>query len=114
MPVTYLNLALNDLVTGTTAGTVDTIYANTNGVAQINSAACVNNSGSSVLLSVYILASGVAATSVDPIWKQTIAAGETATLDGLVGQQVPNGGSIRAFAGTTNVLRITISGIEIV
>jgi hypothetical protein len=112
--VTYKNLALNDQITGTAAASVDDVYTQSSGVSQINSASVYNSSASSVTIFVYILASGVAATSVDPVCRKTIAAGASEPLDVLIGHIVPNAGTVKAYAGTTNVLRLTISGVEVV
>lgn len=114
MAVSYKSFDLNDLIAGTSNAAVDTLLTSSSGVAQINTATVYNNSGSSVKLSVYILASGVAASSVDPLWTQDIPATSSAILTGLIGHVVPNLGTLAAFAGTTNVLRVTVSGIEIV
>ncbi len=113
MAVTYKSLALNDLIAGTSSAGVDTLFTASSGVAQINTMTAYNNSGSSVRLSVYILGSGVTAASVDPIWAQDIAATSSAVIN-VIGHLVPNGGSLAAFAGTTNVIRVSVSGIEIV
>lgn len=113
MPVKYKNLSINDLIVATTAAAPDDCYINTNGVAQINSSTATNNSVSSVEVFIYVLPSGVTAASVDPAWRQVIPANSTVSLDGLIGKIVPNLGAIRAYAGTTNVIRLNIDGIEI-
>lgn len=113
MAVTYKSLDLNDQITATTT-TVDTLFTSSSGVTQINTATAYNNSGSSVTLFCYILAAGVAASTVDPIWRLDIPANSSAILTGLIGHVVPNLGSLGAYAGTTNVIRVSISGIEIV
>lgn len=113
MGVTVKSLALNDQIAGTSAAATDTLYT-APAVAQIDQATAYNAHTSAVLLSIYILASGVAATSVNPAWVQSIATGESVVLDGIIGHKVPLGGSIQAFAGTTAVVRVSISGAEFV
>lgn len=112
--INYVQFAINDQITATSSASPDTLYTNSSGSGHVEAATAYNSSGSSVLLSVYILPSGVAASSVDPAWVQTIAATSAVILDGLIGRQVPNGGTIKAFAGTTNVIRVNIDGQEVV
>lgn len=114
MAVTYKSFTLNDQITGASNAAVDTLMTASSGVAQINTATVYNSSASSIKLSVYILASGIAATAVDPVWTQDVPATSSAIISGLIGHLVPNLGSLAAFAGTTNVLRVSVSGIEIV
>jgi hypothetical protein len=113
MSVSIKQLVANDQITGITDATVDTMYTASNLTAQINAATVHNSDVSAVDISVYILPSGVAATAVDPVAVQNIAAGESEVLADLIGHVVPKDGTLVAFAGTTNVLRVTVSGLEI-
>lgn len=114
MGVTVKNLALNDQIAGTSSAAVDTLYSAPAGaVGVIEQATAYNAYGSAVVLTLYILASGVAATSVDPVEVVTINAGEAAILTRLIGHRVPKGGSLAAFAGTTAVVRVSVSGSEV-
>lgn len=112
MATTPRAMALGDLIAGTSDASPDTLHNQSSGVGLISAATAFNSSASSETLSVYILPAGGDAASVDPIWVQDIAAGEAAILTGLLGQVVPNGGSIVAFASTTDVVRVTISGSD--
>jgi len=111
MAVKYVNLCINDLISSITDASPDLLFTSQSGNAQINSSTVTNNSGSSAELFIYVLPTGVAATSVDPAWRQVIAADSTVSLDGLIGKIVPNLGTIVAYADTTAVLRVTIDGI---
>ena len=111
MAVTPKSLALNDQITGTAAASADTLYTANNGVAQIDAFTVVNPSGSGVEISIYILPDGVAATTVDPIFK-TVAANTQLIVPEVIGHKVPKLGTIQAFAQTTNVLRVIASGVE--
>lgn len=114
MSVTYRSFTLNDQITGISNAAVDTLLTANSGVAQISTATAYNSSASSIKLSIYILGAGIAATAVDPVWTQDIPATSAAIISGLIGHLVPNLGSLAAFAGTTNVLRMSVSGMEIV
>ena len=113
MSVAIKQLVANDQIAGTAAGSTDTLYTASNLTAQINAATAYNADASAVTLTLYILPSGVAATSVDPVSVQSIAAGESAILSDLIGHAIPKDGTLEAYAGTTNVIRVTASGIEI-
>ena len=112
MAIHSKSLALNDSVAGTTAGTADTLYTATNVEATITAFTAHNSHGAAVEVFVYILPSGVAATAVDPIAVQSVAAGSTAIISHALGHTVPKKGSIAAYAGTTAVIRLTASGCE--
>lgn len=113
MSITHKNLCLNDQIAGTADSSVDTLYTSSNVAAVINQATAYNGHTGAVVLYVYILASGSAATSVDPVAIKTVNNGETVTLADLLGHTVPKNGTIKAYAGTTNVVRVSISGVEI-
>lgn len=112
MPSTPKVMALGDLITSITDASPDELYEQSNGTGLISAASAYNDSGSSVKLSVYILPDGEAAASVSPTWEQDIPANSSAILAGLLGQVVPPAGSIVAFAATTDVVRVTISGSD--
>jgi hypothetical protein len=111
MAVAPKSLALNDQIAATTAGTAETLYTAANVTAQIDALTVVNPSGSGINISLFILADGVAATAVDPFVK-TIPANSSVIISELIGHKIPKGGSLAAFAGTTNELRVTASGVE--
>lgn len=113
MTVSLANFALNKPIVGTTDATADTLYTASNGAGQINNATAYNSDGSAVKLSLYVLPPGVAADAVDPTWEQEIPAGRSVILPGLLGHTVPANGTIQAFAGTTAVVSVTISGATI-
>lgn len=110
MPAQPISMALNDAITGTTDATTDLLYEQGDGVGVVGMASAFNSSGNSQTVSIYVLNSGEDADDFDPTWSQTIAAGKSAILPGLLGQVIPNGGALRAFASTTDVVRVTISG----
>lgn len=112
MTVTVMSVALNDRIAGTSDTTTDTLYTASGGLVQIAQASAYNGHTSPVAVSVYILASGQSASSVDPVCVETITNAEASSLGCLIGQVIPEGGSVQAFAGTTNVIRMSVSGIE--
>lgn len=112
MAYSLKSLALNDEIAGTSAGSSDTLYTATNVIAQIDMATAYNSSVSAEDIYIYVLPSGVAATSVNPVSKVNVAANSTAILSQLIGHKVPAGGSVQAYAGTTAVISVTISGGE--
>jgi len=113
MSVSIKQLVGNDQIAGTTDATVDTLYTASNLTAQISAATVYNAHGSAVTISFYILPNGVAATAVDPVAVQSIATVESAIITDLIGHVIPKDGTLVAFAGTTNVLRASVSGLEI-
>jgi hypothetical protein len=113
MPVQLKSLALNDLITGTAAASTDTVYTASNGIAQIDQATAYNTSASAVTLHVYILAPSVAATAAAPIVSKSVGASAGIILSELIAHKVPSGGSIQAYAGTTDVIRLSVSGVEV-
>lgn len=113
MAVAPASLALNDELTATTVGAAETLYTSSNVITQIDAVTVTNAHGSAVDVSLYILASGEAATAADPIIK-SIPAGGQAIISELIGHKIPKGGTIQGFAGTTNVLRVTASGVQFI
>lgn len=115
MSVTYKNFSINDSVSGTSDAATDTLYTCSSGRGLINQATVQNaDAANSVTVYFYILGSGVAANTVSPVWKQEVAAGESAIIDGLLGHVVPNSGTIQAYASAADDAKVTISGTEIV
>ena len=106
------SLAINDQITGTAFGSADVLYTATNVTAQIDMATAYNNDGSAVIITVFILDSGQSAAADNEITNVSVPAGDSVILTELIGHKVPSGGTIEAFAGTTNVIRVTISGGE--
>ena len=113
MPVSIKQLVSNGQIVGTTDATADTLYTASNLVAQINAFTAHNANVSAVTLSVYILTDGVDASAVDPVAVESIPAGESLIFSDLLGHVIPKDGTLEAFAGTTNVVRVTASGLEI-
>jgi hypothetical protein len=111
MAVTPKSLALNDQIAGTSDAATDTLYTANNGTAQIDAFTAINTSVSAVDISIYILPSGVAATAASPVIVSVPANSQVIIAD-LIGHKIPKSGSIEAFAGTTNVLRVIASGVE--
>lgn len=111
MAVTPKSLALNDQISGTAAGSTDTLYTASNVTAQIDAFTVTNTDASAVNINLFILPSGTAATSVDPIIK-SVPANSQVIVSEIIGHKIPKDGSLQAFAGTTNVLRATVSGVE--
>ena len=112
MAITLSSLVLNDQIAGTTSGTTDTLYTSTGVITQIDQATAYNAHSSPVLLSVYIVPSGGSAASLDPVCVATINNAESAILTELIGHKMPSGSTLEAFAGTTAVVRVTVSGIK--
>lgn len=113
MAVNFSSFALNDQISGTTDAAPDTLYTASNGTAQIRKATAFNNSGSAVTVDIYILPSGGSASSTEPIVSKSVGMATTVSLSELEGHVVPDGGRIQAFAGTANVIFVSLSGIEI-
>jgi hypothetical protein len=113
MSVSIKQLVSNDQIAGTSAATTDTLYTASNVTAQLNAATAYNGHASAVTVSFYILPTGIAATAVDPVAVQTITNGESAIIADLIGHVIPKNGTLEAFAGTTAVIRVSASGIEI-
>lgn len=112
MAVSVKSLTLNDQITGTSDASTDTLYTASGVRAQVAQASAYNGHTGPVVLSVYVLASGESASAVDPVCVVSVTNAETAALPELIGHVVPDGGTIQAFAGTTNVVRVSVSGIE--
>lgn len=104
------SMALNDLIAGISAASPDTLYDQIDGIGTIGMAVAYNSSAGSETVSVYVLDNANDAADVDPTWVQEIPAGRSVILPGLIGQVIPNDGKIQAFASTTNVVQLTISG----
>jgi hypothetical protein len=114
MPITMKELVTNDTIAGSTAGTVDTLYTATGVRAHITAFTVANVSASPVTLTVYILASGVAATAAGPVAVQSIPALGTAIVSDVLGHIVPTGGTIKAFTSTGSTVVVSnVSGFEI-
>jgi len=91
-----------------------TQYTATNCVAVIDKATVTNTSGSNVLLSINIIASGDTAGDNNLIVKQrSIAPNECYTCPELVGQCVYIGSSISTLASASASLTLAITGREI-
>jgi hypothetical protein len=114
MATTPRSMALNVLINGTSDASPDILYQQNNGTGLIGMASAFNGSTNSETLSVYILAPSGSAATVDPVWVEDIEAGASVILSGLLGQVIPAGGSIVAFASTADVIRVTISGSNVV
>lgn len=114
MPVTYKNLSLNHLVNATTSASPDVLDVANNGNSQINAATAINTDTSSRTLYIYILPSNVSASTVAPVSVVEIPADSTQTLDELIGHIIPKSGSIQAYSSVSDVIRVSLSGIEII
>ena len=108
----FASLSLNQGVSGTADSAADTIYTATGVVASVDALTAYNSHSGAVTVYLYILADGVAATSVDPVATQSIAAGASASITDILGQVVPLNGTIAAYASTGSVISITASGLE--
>lgn len=107
------SLALNDTITGTTSGTTDTLYTASKVITQIDMVTAYNSSGTAATIDVYIVPSGGTASGTNPIISgKSVGNGATVILSELIGHKVPIDGTIQAFASTTNVIHVTISGGE--
>lgn len=113
MAVNFKSFALNDQIAGTSDASPDTLYTANNGIAQIRKATARNTDASAVTVDIYILPNGTAASSAQPIVSKSVGAGSTVSIPEIEGHVVPDTGTIQAFAGTTNVIYLSISGIEI-
>lgn len=113
MSLSFKALASNSQVSATSAAAANTVYTATNVHAQITGFTAYNSAAASVVLSLYILTSGQSAASVLPIASQRIQPGTSAVIKDILGHVVPKNGTIKAFAGTTNVIRLTASGVEV-
>lgn len=113
MPVNLKSMALNSLIAGTTAGTATTVYTANNGIGQIDQATAYNSDAAAITLYIYILPSGTAATAVDPIDSVSVPAGQSVILNKLISHKVPSLGSVQCYAGTTNKIRVSLSGVEV-
>lgn len=114
MPVTHKALASNDKIASVTDASPDTLYTATGVKACITACTVTNTSlGSNCRISLYILPSGVAASTVTTIATQVVPPASTAILGDILGHIVPSGGTIAAIAETTNLIYVTASGFEI-
>lgn len=111
--VTIKSLATNDLISGTSDAAVDTLYFANSVTAQLNTVTCYNSHTLPVKVTFYIAQFNVAVTGHKPAWVQTIAAGKSEIIAGLAGHVIPFAGALQAFAGTTNVIQVNASGMEI-
>ena len=106
-------LVANDQIAGVADSDTDELYAAGTNTGLVTAASAYNGHGSAVVLSVYILPESVTAASVDPVAVISIPNGETALISDLLGHVIPPNGTLEAFAGTTNVIRVTVTGVEI-
>lgn len=114
MAVKAITIAINDQITSTTATAPDVVFTSTDGQTLINAATIMNTSASSITVTFQLLPTGVSASSTNHCWTQTIAAGATEIVSGLIGRSIPNLGTLNAYAGTTNVLYFSANGTSIV
>lgn len=112
MSINLKSLALNDQITSTSATARELVYSATNGIAQIDQATVYNSDASARDLYYYILANTTTTGSVNQIGTVNIAAGATELITDLIGHKVPANGSIQCYASVTNVLFVSISGME--
>lgn len=110
MTINRVNLSLNDGISSVSATARDLVYSATNGIANIASATAYNSDAAAVDLYVAILTNTALTGTVQFIEKVTIGAGARESLANLIGHNVPSGGSIQAYAGTADVIYLTISG----
>lgn len=114
MAITDVTIAINDVIASTTSTSPDTCYTSSSGRTIIQSATVQNQSASSIAITFHILGSAESPTATNHCWTTTVAANETKIMDGLIGRRIPNGGTLRAYAGTTNVLTFSADGVAVV
>lgn len=122
MAVALVAIASNDKIASVSDGgtTTDTLYTSAGVTTQINQITCVNTSTTvAQWVSFWILPSGVAASTVPPVWEQTIPVSAGAGIDatviihGLLGHIIPSGGTLKCSTFTTNVVTVNASGISV-
>ena len=122
MAVALVAIASNDKIASVSDGgtTTDTLYTSAGVTTQINQITCVNTSTTvAQWVSFWILPSGVAASTVAPVWEQTIPVSAGAGIDatviihGLLGHIIPAGGTLKCSTFTTNVVTVNASGISV-
>ena len=122
MAVALVAIASNDKIASVSDGgtTTDTLYTSAGVTTQINQITCVNTSTTvAQWVSFWILPSGVAASTVPPVWEQAIPVSvgsgidAVAIISGLLGHIIPSGGTLKCSTFTTNVVTVNASGIAI-
>lgn len=113
MPIQPASFCLNHSVVGTADSAADTLHSQNSGIGQINAATAYNSDDTAVTLSVYVLPPSTAAEDAEPVWVQDIPPGKAVILAGLLGHNVQFTGTIAAFASTTDVVSVSISGVSV-
>ena len=108
-------LTLKNIIYRKTAEATNTIQYTSNGVTTvIDKFTATNTSSSNAFLSVYLPNPGSSVSDSSLILNtRTIAPRETYSCPELVGQVIPDGGTIVTLAGTANAITISASGTQI-
>ncbi len=110
MTISRVNFGLNNQVTSVSATARDLVFESSDGVALIGAATAYNSSGAAAVINVCILPDATLTGTVQLIETLSVPANTAIPLPNLIGHNVPLGGSIQAYSGTTNVVYLTIDG----
>lgn len=100
----------NYSVTGTTAGTANTVMPEPESTTTITNAIVTNAYGSPVTLYCYRVASAATPGAGDIAWRQTIEPNKSAVITGLMGIVIEADQTVKMYASVTAVLNVNLSG----
>lgn len=100
-----------------TTGTATYYTAPSNTKARITQCVITNTSAGAETAKVHLVPSGGSADDTNVVFDDSVtsvAAGETKTITGAIGQVLEAGGTIQAIASAGTALTLVVSGYEIV
>lgn len=110
MSISRVNFALNELVVSVDPAARTLIYSASNGTGNIAAATAYNSDASAVDVTVCILDDSTLTGPARITETVSVPAGGVVSLANLIGHNIPANGSIQAYAGTTNVVSLVLSG----